>query len=169
MVDTEQIKSAIERLYLNTNEPKVDVPLELQAIELAHFARDYIAAASVVAEQTPALWLPRLQLTGHAVELSLKACLASAKSIPPSEHDLIKLYQKVEECGFQLTSRDVAAIVHLRHFYFQDLATETKYKTRYPSKKFERLGGSVPSHSTFDTIVNSLLEQAKTRDTGDGG
>ncbi len=81
MVDTEQIKSAIERLYLNTNEPKVDVPLELQAIELAHFARDYIAAASVVAEQTPQHWLPRLQLTGHAVELSLSRLVSHPRNL----------------------------------------------------------------------------------------
>ena len=47
-MDIEQIKSAIKRLNLKTIEPNVDVPLERQAIELAHFARDYIAAASVV-------------------------------------------------------------------------------------------------------------------------
>ena len=89
MTDIEEILKKIQRLYERTDRATVDVPLALQAMGLAHFARDYIAAASILEREVPQFWLPILQLTGHAVELSLKACLASANSVPPSGHDLI--------------------------------------------------------------------------------
>jgi predicted lipase len=163
MIDTEEILKKIERLYEHTKGATVDIPLCLQARIMAQFARDYIAAASTLEREVPQHWLPILQLTGHAVELSLKACLASANSIPPRGHDLIKLYRQAEKLGFELDAPKFAAIVHLRHFYFKDLATGTMYKARYPAKKNEPVGGAVPSNSTFTSIVNALLDQATQR------
>jgi hypothetical protein len=160
MIDAEKIKDAIEKLYTPTNGPNVDIPLALRAMQLAEFAKEYIAAASIVEREAPQYWLPRLQLTGHAIELALKACIASANSDPPVEHDLIELYRQAEKLGFELDEAGFAAIVHLRHFYYQDLATGTKHKARYPTKQDERLGGAVPSNSTFISVVNSLVEQA---------
>ena len=78
MANIEEIVEKIERLYERTQHATVDVPLVLQARELAHFAKHYISAASVLERESPEHWLPILQLTGQAVELSLKACLASA-------------------------------------------------------------------------------------------
>ncbi len=160
MVDTKHIHETIESLYARTDTATVDVPVELQAIELAQFAREYVSAASILEQETPQYMLPILQLTGHAVELSIKACIASAKSVPPTGHDLIELYEQAEVLGFELSEPEFAAIVHLRHFYFEDLSTKTRYKARYPTKQNERLGGSVPKSSTFTSIVNSLLDQA---------
>jgi hypothetical protein len=135
----------------------------LQAGELAHFAREYISAASILDRDWPEHVLPTLQLTGHAVELSLKACLASAGSVPPVEHDLVALYREAEKLGFALDESQMAAIVHLRHFYFKDLATGTKHKARYPTPRIEELGGAMPRNSTFTSVVNALLDQASPR------
>jgi hypothetical protein len=44
------------------------------------------------------------------------------------------------------------------------LATGTKYKTRYPANRDERLGGAVPNNSIFTSIVDALLIQAKERE-----
>jgi len=163
MANIEEIVEKIERLYERTKHATVDVPLVLQARELAHFAKDYISAASVLERESPEHWLPILRLTGQAVELSLKACLASAGTVPPFQHDLVELYRAAERLGFALDAPWLAAIVHLQHFYFKDLATGTRYKARYPTSQDERLGGAVPPNSTFTSVVNALLDQASQR------
>jgi len=126
-------------------------------------AKDYIAAASVIEREGPHLWLPMLQLTGQAVELALKACLAATQDSLPVGHNLVSLVRQAQARGLVLDSPMCAAIVHLQHFYSQDLATRTRFKARYPSTKVEHLGGAVPSNSTFTTIVTALLDQAKQR------
>ncbi len=163
MTDIERIRRKIERLYEGFKEPKVNVPLAARVSQWISFAKEYIGAASIVEKETPQYWLPVLQMTGQAVESSLKACLAAANTDPPNHHDLIELYRRAAELGFQLDDSHLAAIVHLRHFYSQDLSTKTKFKTRYPTKQAERLGGAVPSNSTFVSIVHSLVEQAAHR------
>ena len=105
-------------------------------------------------------------MTGHAVELSLKACLVAAGT-KPHGHDLVGLYKDAADLGFQLEDSDIAALIHLQHFYFQDLATSTKYKARYPTISSETLGGSVPSNATFVAIIHSLIEQAEQKIDGD--
>ena len=165
MIDTEDILKRIGALYEHLGAGSVDVPLALQAVELASFARDYMAAARIIEREGPQYWLPVLQTTGHAVELALKACLASAGTAPQSTHDLIELYRHAERLGFELDAPAFATIVHLRHFYFQDLATGTRHKARYPARRDEPLGGAVPNSSTFTEIVESLLAQASRRST----
>jgi HEPN domain-containing protein len=162
MLDTDDIQERIEALYAGSEGPAVEVPLGLQAVEFVYFARDYIDAAGLL-EATPQYWLPRVQLTGQAVELALKGCLASANVAPPNDHDLAKLYREIEREGFSLEAPMFAAIVHLQHFYFEDLATKTKYKSRYPTRQTERLGGAVPRHAMFVSIVESLAQQVTTR------
>jgi hypothetical protein len=169
MIDTDGIRKAIERIYQfyeSANQGR-EVPLRLQARPMTHFAQDYIAAAAVVSEHSPQRVLPMLQLTGHAVEVSLKACLASAGVHPPTGHDLLELYGQAHELGFELDAPAYAAIVHLQHFYFRDLATGTKFKSRYPTKRTETLGGSVPDNSVYTAIVSSLCEQAYQRGADD--
>ena len=94
------------------------------------------------------------------MECSLKACLAAADTEPPNKHDLVELCRLAAKEDFQLDDRNVAMIVHLHHFYYQDLASGTKFKARYPTKASERLGGAVPTNSTFVSIIRSLIEQA---------
>lgn len=168
MADIEQIQRQIKKLYqAGKVEPVVNLPPTLQVRQWARFAEEYIAAASIVENEARQHWLPVLQMTGQAIESSLKACLVAAGTHPaPPTHDLVKLYRLAEELGFELDDSDKAALVHLQHFYVKDLATSTKYKARYPTEKSEKLGGSVPKNATFASIIDSLIEQAKQRIDG---
>jgi hypothetical protein len=67
----------------------------------------------------------------------------------------------VSDKGFELSEFEQACIVHLEHFYNQDLATQTKFKARYPTTHSESLGGAVPDNSVFEAIVRSLCEQTE--------
>ena len=164
MTDIKQIQQKIAKIYRAIEEqPQIDIPLKLQVTEWVWFAKAYIAAAGIVEKEASQHWLPILQLTGQAVESSLKACLASANTRPPNEHDLVNLYRRSARLGFQLENSSIAAIVHLQHFYFKDLATGSKFKSRYPTNKNERLGGIVPKNEAFVSVVDSLIEQAESR------
>ena len=168
MTDIKQIQKKIASLYQAIEvDPMVSVPPKQQVKEWAWFAKDYIAAASIVKREAPQHILPVLQMTGQAMECSLKACLVAANTEPPTQHDPVALYELAADLGFQLADPDIAAIVHLQHFYFQDLATGTKYKSRYPTNRIERVGGSVPSNATFVSIIHSLIEQAEQKIDGD--
>ena len=148
----------------------MDFPPKQQVIGWTSSAKGYMAAASIARKEAPQHWLPVLQMTGQAIESSLKACLAAAGTTPPWEHDLVKLYRLVERLGFQLDDSDKAALVHLNHFYFHNLATDTPpptFNTRYPTNTNEPVGGSVQSHETFASIIGSLIEQAEKRIDGD--
>ena len=156
-----EIQKHVGALYKATLESSVNVPLSVQALEWLAFAKDYSAAATLVAEQAKLLMLPRLQLTGQAVELALKACLAASAEQPPVAHNLVELYSLVAARGYSLSESQQAAIVHLSHFYYQDLGTNTKFKARYPAQKAENLGGAVPDDATYVQLVRSLCEQAQ--------
>ena len=160
MIDIQKIQKEIAWLYASADDAQIDVPLAVQANQLVSFAKQYITAASIVDKEAPQLILPIIQLTGHAVELSLKACLASKNVDPRKEHKLTNLFRKAQELGFELSESEFAAIVRLQHFYYRDLKTGTDYKARYPTIRDEPLGGSLPPNSTFTSIVNSLIKQA---------
>ena len=167
-MDVKTILNKIQDLYDRSSTAITEVPLGLQAHHFEYLARSYVGAASVVERHAPHHWLPIVQLTGQAVELSLKACLASAGVTPPASHDLVDLYHHAATLGFHLDARMFAVIVHLQHMYFEDLGTGKKFKSRYPAKRNERLGGSLSNNSEFTSIVDALLDQAKQRRTGDG-
>jgi len=164
MADIDKIKQKIADSYRTIDkQPQMQVPLVLQVQIWISFAKEYLDAAVIVTKEKPQYMLPILQLTGQAIESSIKACLASANTEPPNIHDLVKLYRLSEKHGFQLDDLGIAAIVHLQHFFFQDLATGTRYKSRYPTKTNERLGGAIPSIETFISVAQSLIEQADSR------
>ena len=101
MADIEQIQGKIEKLYKAIKaQPVVNVPPKLQVRQLTSFAKEYIAAASIVEKEAPQHWLPILQMTGHAVELSLKACLVAAGTPPPPRHDLVVLTSVPQNLAF---------------------------------------------------------------------
>ena len=164
MDETEDIRTKIEAIYnaMPSDKP-VELPLGILADALGYRAESYIEAATIVDREGPQHWLPVVQLTGQAVELSLKACLAAGEVSPPISHDLLDLYKKTESLGFQLPPREYAAIAHLNHTYFKDFSTGTKYKARYPTTTTEYLGGAVPTNATYVSIVKSLLGQARQR------
>ena len=168
MTDIEQLQQKIVKLYQAIKvRPVGNIPLTIQFSQWASFAKEYIAAASIVEKEAPQHFLPVLQMTGQAIESCLKACLLATNEWPPNEHDLVKLYKLAADLGFQLPDSDIAAIIHLQHFYFQDLATGTRYKARYPTNKSEPLGGSVPRNATFVSIIHSLIGQAEQKIDGD--
>ena len=168
MTDIEQIQRQIEKIYQAIKVRLVgNVPPTLQVRQWTWFAKAYIDSASIVGKEAPQHWLPVLQMTGQAVESSLKACLVAANTEPPNKHNLVNLYRLAAELGFQLADSDIAAIVHLQHFYFQDLATGTRYKARYPTNISEPLGGAVPSNATFVSMIHTLIEQAEQKVDGD--
>jgi hypothetical protein len=156
-----EIQRKLQQIYKASADTTVRVPLVLQAMEWKYFAEDYAKAAKLVAATSPELWLQRLLLTGYSIELALKACLLASGVQPPKEHSLVKLYCLVSDKGFELSELEQACIVHLEHFYNTDLATQTKYKARYPTTHSERLGGAVPDHSVFEAIVRSLCDKAE--------
>lgn len=155
------IEEKLKAIYSHTVQPTLDVPLSLQAAEWAHRAEEFGAAASVVAERLPSNWLPRLQLTGHALEAALKAFLAANEVPSPNTHDLARLFDLSASHGCELDDLGMASVVHASHFYYQDLGTGTKYKARYPTLTTESLGGAVPEDSTFQAAVRSIIEQAR--------
>ena len=156
----------IKKLYESSKEPSFSVPIKKQATAWSYIAEEFLMAASILDKKGPNFIRPRLQLTGHAIECSMKACIASVGAEPPggSEgHDLVHLYEIIDKNGFHLEDRLQAMIVHLNHHYFQDLVTESRYKIRYPAKTTERLGGVLPIHSDMKAISNTLLVQAARR------
>jgi hypothetical protein len=157
----------ITAIYKTIENQKISIPPVVQVEMWVSFARQYMTAATLIANQLPHLMLPRLQMTGQAIESVLKACLVAARVESPNHHDLVRLYELTERHGFKLDPFAIAAIVHLNHFYFQDVATRTKYKMRYPTEKMEHLGGAMPENSTFVSIVQILCEQAINRNKQD--
>ena len=94
-----EVQEQLRKVYDVAQEPATEVPLCVQVLEWLSLAQEYLAAATLVSQHAEDVWLPRLQLTGHAVELALKACLAAADVSPPNDHDLVKLYVSVAELG----------------------------------------------------------------------
>lgn len=164
MQNVDQLHRRVKQLYEGSEVRSTRVPLAMQAYDWARLATSYIGAASILEQQPPPKFcLPRLQLTGHAMECSLKACLAAADKRPPKYHDLVRLCMAAGGYGFALEDRKLAMIVHLNHFYYQDLGTGSRFKTRYPTQTFERCGGGMPSHSTFVEIVWEVIGHARQR------
>jgi len=128
-----------------------------------HRQFQYLIAASILDKRGLQFINPKLQLTGHAIECSMKACIASVGVKPPNKHDLVQLYKVIEKHSFHLDNRLQAMIVHLNHHYYQDLRTGSKFKLRYPTENSERKGGAIPNHSDMVAISNTLLEQAASR------
>jgi HEPN domain-containing protein len=158
-----EIQKELQEIYSTQGPPDVDIPLPIRSQLFRTFARNYASAARIVSENTPGLWLVSLQLAGQSVELALKACISASGAQPPKHHQLVELYCVAAHQGFEISEREQALVVHLEHFYSRDLATETRFKTRYPTDRDEALGGAVPDNSDLFRIVESLCNQAENR------
>ena len=180
--DFDEIRKKIESIYRKGAElaeehqppPNLDTPPEVRAElleyvlqdgelrDLIQYARNYMLAANKLgdpfADGNFAMLLPKLQLTGHAIELALKACIQSRTGTFPHGHNLTELYRTAHAVGIRLSRRDFAYIVHLGHFYSEDLVTGTRHLARYPAKG-EGASGSIPPAESFTAIVNCLLDQ----------
>jgi HEPN domain-containing protein len=158
-----EIQKELQETYAAQGPAGVDIPPVIRSQLFRMFARDYAAAARIVSESTPSLWLVSIQLAGQSVELALKACISVTGTQPPKHHGLVELYCLVAKQGFEITEREQALVVLLEHFYSRDLATETRFKARYPTDRDEALGGAVPPTSDLCGIVESLCKQAENR------
>ncbi|MEN6424723.1 MAG: HEPN domain-containing protein [Phycisphaerales bacterium] len=147
MSEIEETQYRIKEAYQYISEPALPLPREMQAIDWWYIAVEYLMGASILDKKEPHFTGPRLQLTGHAIECSMKACFASVGANPPNTHDLVRLYTLVDKHGFHLENRLQAMLVHLNCHYYQDLGTGSKYKLRYPTETSERSGGAIPNHS----------------------
>jgi hypothetical protein len=128
------------------------------------FAKQYSKAAASLDELTDPLELPRGQLFGHAIECALKAFFtAKGKTIPKGSkgHNLVAMAIEAEEFGCRVTELQANAIVQLSSEYFQDIATESKFKTRYP---LDHPGTRVSIVGNFDEligVVDSICTQSQ--------
>jgi len=166
MADIDAIYNKISSLYRLLPEDDTPIPLELRSGSMGLRAKDYICAAAIIENNGFQHYLPQIQLTGQAVELALKSCIASVGIEPPRGyrgHDLVALYRTVQAHGFEIEEREFAAIVHLNHIFFEDLSTDTRYKSRYPADNNENLGGVVPKNEVYDAIVKKLVSLSKVK------
>jgi HEPN domain-containing protein len=157
------IHQQLKEIYAAQGPAGMDLPCPIKSQLFRTFACSYSAAAKLISEATPDLWLVSLQLAGQSVELALKACISAAGVTPPRHHQLVELYCSAADNGFEISEREQALVVHLEHFYSRDLATETRFKARYPTDRDEALGGAVPRNADLCHIVESLCKQAENR------
>ena len=91
MADIDRILGELNRAY-QYNQSGGEIPLHLRARILCSYAKEYASAAAVLESSGPQHILARTQLTGHALELAMKACVAAAGKEPPrgqEGHDLV--------------------------------------------------------------------------------
>lgn len=123
-----------------------------------------VAAERLQVDDDSEVWVkllyPDMLLRGLAVELALKAYLIAAGIKPAFTHDLVILTDAAIAAGLTLPSdNSLAAIVHLSHAYFEDLATGIRYVCRYG-------GGQVTVDMSFglvNAIVESIVGQARAK------
>ncbi len=158
----DELERKIADLYSSVPEnTSVEATLPMLVEEWMSFSQSYLSSAETVEKDKPQNWLPIRQLVGQSVELALKACILSTNETPRHGHNLIEFMRICYDKGFEIEDPEIAAIIHLNHFYFKDIFTESKFKSRYPTNSNEALGGVVPEVKTYANIVNSLYEQAK--------
>jgi hypothetical protein len=128
------------------------------------FAKQYGKAAALLDELPDPLELPRGQLFGHAIECALKAFFtAKGKPTPKGSkgHNLVAMAIEAEEFGCRITELQAIAIVQLSSEYFQDIATESKFKTRYPLNHPETRASIVGSFDELRGVVESICTQSQ--------
>src|SRR5688572_12018806 len=97
-------------------------PAYLKTLEYVLYAESYISAASVVAGSQNLL-LPLMQITGHAIECAMKACISATGGEPlkgPDGHSLVSLGDRILSLGFEATEPQKALVVHVNHLYASD-------------------------------------------------
>ncbi len=134
--------------------------------QLCLLAEEYCDAAATLhaAPATPgtAGSRPWFQLIGHALELSLKACIASSGQTFPESHNLSLLVERAESLGFTLCEEHAhALIIHVEHQFFRNLGTDEKFPARYG----DSTGYNIPPHARLEAIVRGLVAQARARHT----
>jgi HEPN domain-containing protein len=124
------------------------------------YAKAYLSASVRLRDLDPPLLHPWAQVTGHAVECSVKSFLYASGRDVPYEHNLVTLLDWALEAGLSVEERDIFLLVDINHLYFKDLRSNTLYKARYPAKHSEMFGGTIPDSQFLERIVGSFCDQA---------
>ena len=124
------------------------------------YAKEYLSASEALIERDPPPFQPWIQVSGHAVECSVKSFLCASGQPVPEKHDLIGLLDLAQHCGLIIDDKDTMMLVHLNHQYSRDLHTSTRYKARYPSDRWELIGGTIPQQDFLLRIINDICGQA---------
>jgi hypothetical protein len=141
-------------------DPKERVPHYMHVMEWIGYATMYKDAARELHEPAPQFALPRLQLSGHAMECALKACIVAKGEAPARTHDLVQLVDTVVSLGYVVIQRDLGSIVHLNQNYFSSMLSGTRFKARYPALHFQGRREPAVSSLLIDRIVIDLCRQA---------
>ena len=166
----EEIRQAPVRLY----EKGPEVSRYERVRHWSYFARQYLAASEHLRSRDVPLFQPWIQVSGHAIECSIKSFLCAMGKDVLNKHDLVKLLDSALSIGLSVEERDLVMLVHLNHLYYRDLYTQTHYKARYPTDQWEMFGGTVPDQEFLKRIVHNFCDQAaaanelQNLDRGDG-
>jgi HEPN domain-containing protein len=131
--------------------------------EWMFFAQQYIEAATLLDDSPIADNVAKLQLSGHALECALKAFLLAATQSTPKTHNLLALGKSAEEAGCHVTEMQAIAVFQLSLSYSIDIATNTRYKARYPTHEFESKVRATPFHDSVAELVANVLAQVESR------
>lgn len=158
----EETKIKLEKIFLNYGFNDKRKPHK-EAYVLSHFlkSKEFLSASIILKNESLKLSQPYLHLQAQSVELALKGYLLACGEEPNKIHDLVKLTSKAEAVGLKLDQLEASSIVLLNHYFYQDLITETKFKSRYPSELQETVGGPIPDVETIVGFYESISLQAK--------
>ena len=101
-----------------------------------------------------------LHFAGQAIELALKGYILACGEDPKNIHNLGVLAEKAEELGLKFQKIEASSIVLVNHYFYQDLGTQTKFKTRYPAKVSEMVGGPIPDIKVIHNLIESIIQCA---------
>lgn len=161
MTQIEKTKSKLEKIFdQGHDQNERELPNELRVVSLFLYSKQFLSAAEIIDREAPNLFLQYLHLWGQAIELALKGYILSCNQEPKEIHDLVKLTIKAESLGLVLEQIENSSVVLLNHYFFEDLASKTKFKTRYPTRSDESVGGPIPEKNVLLGLFNSLVLQS---------
>ena len=147
----------LRRIFDSGNSQGNEIPTELQVVSYFSYSNSFLSSAELLESLDPRLFMQTLHCTGQSIELALKGYILSCGETPGRIHNLIELAKKVEELGFQFEKIQESAVVLISHYFYEDLTTNTRFKTRYPSSNEEMVGGAIPDLNEIRKMVKSLL------------
>lgn len=131
-----------------------------------NYAKEYLAASKHLRSREVPLFLPWIQVSGHSVECSIKSFLRAMGKPVPQSHDLVNLLERAQNSGLVIDERDMARLIQLNHQYTCDLKTASRYKARYPTGRWEMIGGTIPDQEFLERIVQDFCGQAASINEG---
>ena len=140
--------------------PGKPVPIFEKVRHWSYLAEQYLLASDYLRTRDVPLLQPWFQVTGHAIECSVKAFICAVGKHAPKKHNLIKLLDIAVASGLVADKGDVVHVISINHIYCRDLQSETRYKARFPSDRWEPIAGSIPEQRVLSRIVNEFCTQA---------